>query len=96
MVALEVSINGKVAYTIGVGERGMMTAEVAWACIDQKSGNRFEEYWVNGRGVVGVAGGGLVWPRVRIGKGDEVTVRVIDSDIVDQGSPLRPQTQSDE
>jgi hypothetical protein len=44
MVALEISMNGKIAYTVGVGERGMMTAEVGWAAIDQKSGTTFEEH----------------------------------------------------
>src|SRR6476659_5716820 len=88
MVALEVSVNGKVIYTMGVGERGTMGVEVAWCSIDGSSGNKFEECWAGGRGMAGPAGGGLIWPRVAISRGDVVTVRVIESDAVDAGSPL--------
>jgi hypothetical protein len=88
MVALEIRINGKVAYTIGVGARGTLSANVSWVHVDRKAGPPHEEAWLSAQGSPGVHGEPLSWPHTSLAMGDEVTIRLIESEQIDEGLPL--------
>jgi hypothetical protein len=46
MVAFEILVNGESVYTIGIGDRGMLTADVQWVHVDRKAGSTYEEFWL--------------------------------------------------
>jgi hypothetical protein len=90
MVAFEVHVNGKKACTAGVGEYGVMTS-----ILSMRKKNR-------GRRTMWLEVGGLTkngadenskhvsWLRVRVSIGDEIRIRVIETDSVD---PPKYQTE---
>lgn len=83
MVALEVSVNGEVVCTAGVGARGILSAEVKWLCVDRKIGDTVEELCVWPHGVDTTNGTGKHWPKAYVKLGDEITIRIVERNEVD-------------
>jgi hypothetical protein len=85
MVTFEISVNGKPLYRTGAGEFGMLTAEVMWARIQQRGGAVHEELTAF---ATSLAGGGVdchsQWPRTDLKMGDEILIRIVDSQDFDK------------
>jgi|SRR5262249_50907378 len=91
MVGFEVLVNGKRLYTVGVGDFGIMCASVMHARVQTKAGPIHDEIHVYGHGsnyTNPEDKQACVWDRERLKVGDEVTVRVIETDSFDPGKPL--------
>jgi hypothetical protein len=88
MFALEISVNGRIIQTIGVGDRGVISAGVNWDRIDQASGNVTENIMITSQGLVGNKGGALQWPTWYPDIGDEVIIRIVERDEVDPGEEV--------
>ena len=91
MVAFEILLNGKRLYTIGIGDFGILTASVMHTRVQTIRGPVHEEVIVDGRGHNASETGdnrSVVWGRVPAKVGDEIVIRVIESDSCDPGQPL--------
>jgi len=90
MRGLEVSVNGAVLYTVGIGEFGMLSAGVEWARIAQNRGTIYEHLCVGARGQVAEPATARHWQNRALKFGDEVTVKVVEIDSPDQPLPGLP------
>ena len=91
MVGFEILVNGKRLYTIGVGDFGVMQASVMHARVQTKAGPIHDEIHVYGQGsdcTNPEDRRAYVWDREMLKTGDEVTIRVIETDSSDPGKPL--------
>jgi hypothetical protein len=82
MVGFEVLVNGKRLYTIGIGDFGIKSASVMHARVQTNAGPIVDELFVHGQG------NGLVWDREFVKLGDEITIRIIETDSFDPGRPI--------
>lgn len=83
MVAFEILVNGKKLYTIGAGDFGILSALVHWDRIHNKTGRVYERACVRGNAMHGSDKTHSVWPDENLKVGDEVTVRIIETDNCD-------------
>jgi hypothetical protein len=86
MVIFDISVNGRQLYRTGVGEFGMLTAETMWARIQQRAGQVHEQLSVRATSLSGDEGDEChsEWPRTEFNVGDEIRIRVVDSDNFDE------------
>ena len=88
MVGFEILVNGKRLYTIGVGDFGVMQASVMHARVQTNAGPIYDEVLVHGQGHSSDNPEGrraFAWDREMLKIGDEVTIRVIETDSFDPG-----------
>ena len=78
MITFEISINGKLLYRTGVGEFGMLTAEVMWARIQQRPEMVHEELSVHATSLAGGTDEHSEWPRAELRIGDEIRIKVVE------------------
>ena len=90
MLGLQVSLNGKCLYTIGIGDFGMMNAGVDWARIAQNKGTIYEHLWVEAKGYSGQPLKDEHWQNHSLTLGDEVSIRIIEIDAPDLPLPGLP------
>jgi hypothetical protein len=91
VIAFEVLLNGTRLYTIGVGDFGVLAATVMHHRVQTNRGPISEEIVVNGHGHNSRETGpnrAVTWDRVLAKVGDEIVIRVIESDDCDPGKPL--------
>jgi hypothetical protein len=91
MIAFEILLNGKRLYTIGIGEFGVLNAHVMHHRVQTIHGPISEAVVVYGQGHATNETGdrrAVVWERVATKVGDEIAIRVIESDSCDPGKPL--------
>jgi hypothetical protein len=90
MRGLQVSLNGQMLYTVGVGEFGIMRAGVDWARIAQNKGTIYEHLWAEAKGYVGSPPDQKHWQNHALNVDDEVTIKIVEIDTPDQPLPGLP------
>jgi hypothetical protein len=90
MIGLQVSVNGKHLYTAGIGDFGMMNAGVDWARIAQNKGTIYEHLWVEAKAYAGSPLEDKHWQNHALEVGDEVTIKVVQTDSPDSPLPGLP------
>lgn len=87
MIGFEILVNGKRLYTIGVGDFGILGAEVILARVKTIAGPIHEQIsvWGQSRPSEGPEDRGCSWPWHDVIVGDEVTIRIIETDAFDPG-----------
>jgi len=101
MRALEICLNNKKLYTVGIGDAGVLTAIVRSdlrpvRVSTRKSSPRVaEELGLDVGGLNSSTWEHLGWKTPRLRSGDEVLIRIIESDVVDEPS-RRERSNTDE
>ena len=90
MRGLEVSLNGEVLYVVGIGDFGMMNAGVDWARIAQNKGTVYEHLWVQAKGYEGTPPDQRHWQNHSLNVGDEVRIKIVETDTPDWPLPGTP------
>jgi len=80
MLCFQVLINGTVVSNAGVDPEGVMTAIVSWVTASARM-ERSEELTVSLGGLRN--GNDITWLNQNLRVGDEVTIRIIERDVVD-------------
>ncbi len=81
MVGLEISINGKPTYTIGVGELGVLSATVEWVRLPTKT-SIHERFILRASAMAAGAkspSDATYWQNISVRVGDEVTIRAVET-----------------
>jgi hypothetical protein len=78
MVAFEISVNGHHVHTIGVGESGILSADVCWA--NAKTGQAGTECRLIPFGIEAGNPEQLYWSDIPLKVGDVVTVSIVERD----------------
>lgn len=89
MVAFEILVNGKRLYTIGAGDFGVVSADVHWDRIQKKTGQVHERARVMGHALHVADNTHSLWPNEDLKVGDEVTIRIIETDDCDPPASRR-------
>jgi hypothetical protein len=84
MKAFRVSVNGKPLCTVGIGALGVLHVIVDW--VRRKGEPAAGEFDLSIGGLDTASEEHVGWPVPRIGVGDEITIRVVDSDEIDTPS----------
>lgn len=93
MLAFELQLNGKKICTAGIGEPGVLTSFITWVLGDGGSRQKGrEEMFVRLGGLVSRTNQHLDWLRRPLRRGDEVSIRVVEVDVVD--TPKRQRRES--
>ena len=87
MTAFEINVNGRHVATIGVGGAGMLTAAVGWG---QAPGGMSHAPRLTGGGLDILRNEQVRWAMPEIALGDEVTIRVVESDEITPEAERRP------
>ena len=90
MMALQIAVNGRPLYTIGVSEFGLLYAGVDWGRIVANDGRLHEHLWIGARGMESGTAQHSYWQNTRLTIGDEVTIKVVDVAEVDAPLPGNP------
>jgi len=90
MVGFQVSINGKPAYTAGIGEFGILQASIEWVRIAQNNGGIHSHCWGGANGLESKTKKHSYWENLRLQVGDEVTVKIVETDRIDPPLPGMP------
>jgi hypothetical protein len=90
MVGFEVLINGKPVYTVGTGEFGLLHATIEWARIARDNGGVHEHLWVGANGLESKTHKHRYWENTPLRVGDEVTVKIVETDRCDLPLPGMP------
>jgi hypothetical protein len=91
MKAFHVLVNGKPLCTAGIGALGVLHVIVDW--VRRKDEPREGEFDFSIGGLDTVSEEHVRWSAPRIGVGDEITIRVVDSDDID--APPRRYSRSE-
>jgi hypothetical protein len=97
MLGFQISVNGKPLYTVGAGNFGMLQAGVDWSRIAQNKGTIYEHLWVEAKRYTGQPLKDEHWQNHALKVGDEVTIKIIETDSPDQplsGLPDFPGTEN--
>jgi len=88
MRAFEVHINGKKLWTAGIGDWGVLTAIVTshWDWRDPSGQEKVE---LNLAGLMTRTGEHLDWKTPRLRTGDEIRIRLVDTDTIDPPTKRR-------
>ena len=87
MIGLQVSVNGQPLYTVGVGEFGLLHAGIDWAKVKSPTGKTHGHLWVGARAMYSPDKKTAHWQQTPIQVGDEVTIKVIETDASDPPVP---------
>lgn len=87
MMAFEISVNGRHVATIGIGGVGMLTAAVGWG---QAPGGLSHVPRLTGGGLDILRNEQVRWAMPEIALGDEVTIKVVESDEITPEAVRRP------
>ena len=91
MIAFEVYLNGNKICTAGVGSVGVLSTSVCWVKRDTDTSSLTdEELTVDIGGLVPPAGDHLHWNEQPLQVGDQVCVKIVEADIVDEPSVTKP------
>ena len=96
MIGIQISLNGKLLYTVGVGEFGSLVAGVDWTRNATPEGSIVETLWVGAKGYQDLPlkdSYGLkhsYWQNHAIKVGDEISMRIVETDSPDQPLPGHP------
>jgi alpha/beta superfamily hydrolase len=93
MIAFEVFINGKKTATAGVGELGVLSAILSWVRRQDESSDELT-FELGGLITTGEQKEHLRWLSEQLSVGDQVLVRIVDSDVID--SPKEREVTSSE
>ena len=83
MIAFEILMNGKRLYTMGAGPVGVINAAAKWMRLITDDGTLLEHAVFVGGTSDGTLENVQVWPVENLQVGDEITVRMIESDSCD-------------
>ena len=90
MRAFVLYLNGKKLCTAGVGDQGVLTAIVDWVrrkgprTLSRRSDNVEEELGVSLEGLITRTGEHVRWRRQRLDVGDEVRIKIVETESVDK------------
>jgi len=97
MIAFELSLNGRKICTAGVGDHGVLSAHVTWVrrkgreTRSKKAGDEEEELTTTIGGLISRTGEHVDWfEPLAVKAGDEVGIKVVKADSVDQPASRRP------
>jgi hypothetical protein len=90
MLGFQISVNGQPLYTTGIGDLGMMTTTLEWVRLGRKVGDIHEHLWIGAHGTVQESTSHQYWQNTPINVGDEVTIKVVDTDSPDTPLPGLP------
>ena len=90
MVGLQVWVNGKRHYTVGIGDFGVMDAHVDWGRVETKTGKIHEHLWVGARGFESGTENAPHWKNIQLQVGDEVTIVVVETNVFDEPLTCMP------
>jgi len=96
MIALQLTVNGSPQYTIGIGDLGMLNAEVRWVRLPTKD-SIHESIHVGSRGTTSPENLAMeipkhvYWQNIRLEVGDEVTIKVVETETFDPPLPGMPE-----
>src|SRR5277367_3520587 len=82
MITFEISVNGNLLCRTGVGEFGILTAELMWARIQTQRGTPQEELTIRATSLAGELHS--QWLPADLKLGDEIRIRIVDSDDFDE------------
>ena len=88
MVTFDIRVNGTPLYRTGVGDFGLLTAELMWHRIQTDAGPVAEDLSIHATALLSSEHSS--WPRVALKVGDEVLIRVVDADEFDEPSQSGP------
>jgi len=84
MVAFEIFINGKKKCTAGIGKPGVVTTILNWVQADEQRGRKpSEDMELSVGGLISRSREFLEWFRRDLKRGDEIVVRVVESERAD-------------
>ena len=98
MIAFEVHLNGKKLCTAGVGELGVVSANLAWRGAQpyKKGGPTVPEYLRLDVGGLADSGERLRWIDRKLRRGDTLTVKIVEAASTDKpGERQRPSPAAD-
>ena len=90
MKAIEVYVNGEKVCTASVGAEGILRADVSWLGRSPDPG----DFDASVTGLDSAAAEFLTWRLPRIGIGDEVAIRPVETDLVDPPAGRHPVDRS--
>lgn len=92
MRAFEVYLNHRRLCTAGIGDHGVLNSMV-----DHRKGNDLDELFLRVGGLISPTQEVVKWSELKLKAGDEVCIRIVDSDVVDQPqerSPVEPENSN--
>ena len=87
MIGFQISVNSKQLYTVAVGEIGKIIAQMEWTNGKTLGGETQNSMWVGARAHSPSFGNHRHWQCRELKIGDEVTIRVVDTDTSDPPLP---------
>lgn len=86
MIAFEIHVNGKRICTAGIGEPGVLSAILNWVGSEPRKGTRKADEFASIRvgGLVSSTEEHVTWARRDLRPGDEVVIRVVETDHADR------------
>jgi len=88
MLAFDIHVNGKRIGTAGIGEPGVLSAILNWIGSEPRKGARKAGEFASIRvgGLVSSTDEHVTWARRNLRRGDEVVIRVVETDCPDRPS----------
>jgi protein involved in polysaccharide export with SLBB domain len=96
MIGFQLSVNGKPQQTIGIGDLGMLSATVEWHRLKTKV-DIHESLYVGSRAMSPPKDLAMEmpkhvhWQNIRLKVGDEVTIKVVETETADPPLPGMPE-----